>query len=66
MFAIRSGAVCVGSVRSADQGSDWYNVNRGWTPASNEASTFETRDEADQVIARESLANAAIVVEIDE
>jgi hypothetical protein len=49
-----------------DNGTDWYNVDRGWTPASNEASTFETRDEADQVIARESLANAAIVVEIDE
>ena len=66
MFAIRSALECLGEIRSMDNGTDWYNVDRGWTPASNEASTFETRDEADQVIARESLANAAIVVEIDE
>lgn len=65
MFAIRSGAVCVGSVRSADQGSDWYNVNRGWTPARDEATVFDSRDEAEQVLAAESLANAAVVVDMD-
>lgn len=65
MFAIRCGSVCVGAVRSADNGSDWYNVVLGWTPAKNEATEFETRAEAEAVIARNSLANAAIVVEID-
>ena len=67
MYAIRetrnlSGA---GLLRSADQhGGEWWRGDR-WTPASDEAKTFDTEDEARQHAEEECSSRDWVVVEVD-
>ncbi len=66
MFGIISSAKMVGTVISMNSGSEWYSASKGWTPASDEATVYETREEAEAVIKAESLGRSAGVIEIDQ
>lgn len=45
-------------------GSDWWSAVRGWTPASDEATTFETREEAEETAEEECQARTVRVVDV--
>lgn len=66
VYMIRLAQAFAGSTRSADNGTDWYNADsESWTCASDEATEFETREDAQDVIEGHEL-RGAIVAEYDE
>jgi hypothetical protein len=64
MYAIISSAKMVGTVISMNSGSEWYSESKGWTPASDEATIYESREEAEAVIKAESLGRSAAAFEM--
>lgn len=66
MWAICEKTATVGSVASRDNGRLWYSELRGTTPASNEATQYDTKELADQIIDAESLGDRWVAVEVGE
>jgi len=46
--------------------TEWYNASRGWTPASNEATIYDYRVQAEEVINAERLGRSAEVIRADK
>lgn len=63
-FAIRSQFVGVGGNHSTLNGAEWYQFGRGWVPASNEATLFDSRDDAEAAIQAAQIAGSACVVSV--
>lgn len=64
-YAIRSQFVGVGGNHSTLNGAEWYNVAAGWTPAKDEATTFDSLADAELIVARNGLSGCAVIVAVE-